>query len=84
MIEKTAMQDSKIQGEAQNYVVDADIHEAFESLDESGEGQIKFQDFVNWALDKNMVIEFEKEKERQATLKLTKNRRWSLNFITPL
>ena len=73
MIEKTAMQDSKIQGEAQNYVVDADIHEAFESLDESGEGQIKFQDFVNWAFDKNMIIEFEKEKERQTTIEFTED-----------
>ena len=63
MIEKTAMKDSKIQGEVRNYVGDADIHEAFESLDEAGEGQIKFKDFVNWAFDKNIVIEFEKESQ---------------------
>jgi hypothetical protein len=73
MIEKTAMKDSKIQGEVQNYVGDADIHEAFESLDEAGEGQIKFKDFVNWAFDKNMVIEFEKEKERQTMLEFTED-----------
>ena len=73
MIEKTAMKDSKIQGEVQNYVGDADIHEAFESLDEAGEGQIKFKDFVNWAFDKNMVIEFEKEKDRQTTIEFTED-----------
>ena len=73
MIEKTAMKDSKIQGEVQNYVGDADIHEAFESLDEAGEGQIKFKDFVNWAFDKNMVIEFEKEKESQTKLEFTED-----------
>ena len=73
MIEKTAMKDSKIQGDVQNYVGEADIHEAFESLDEAGKGQIKFQHFVNWAFDKNMVIEFEKEKERQTTLEFTED-----------
>ena len=67
------MKDSKIQGEVRNYVGDADIHEAFESLDEAGEGQIKFKDFVNWAFYKNMVIEFEKEKERQTTIEFTED-----------
>ena len=67
------MKDSKIQGDVQKYVGDADIFEAFESLDEAGEGQIRFQDFVNWAFDKNMVIEFEKEKERQTTIEFTED-----------
>ena len=35
--------------------------------------EIKFKDFVNWAFDKNMVIEFEKEKERQTTLEFTED-----------
>ena len=60
------MKDSKIQGDVQKYVGDADIFEAFESLDEAGEGQNKCQDFVKWAFDKDMVIECEKEETNHA------------------
>ena len=35
--------------------------------------EIKFKDFVNWAFDKNMVIEFEKEKDRQTTIEFTED-----------
>ena len=71
MIEKSKMKDLQIHGEIHNYIGNADIYEAFDTLDEAGEGQVKFGEFVRWVFDKNMVIEMEKEKERETKLELT-------------
>ena len=61
------MQDSNIQGHVKSYVGEADICGAFE------DEEIKFQDFVEWAFNKNMVIKYEKEKERLASLEFNED-----------
>ena len=66
------MEEEQIQAEVKCYVGDANIYEAFDTLNNTVDGQVTFVEFVSWAFTKNMAIELEKEKERNAKLEFTK------------
>lgn len=40
-----------------------DMGQEFDSIDKNGGGQILFNEFVDWALDKNLDIEDDVDKE---------------------
>ena len=68
MINRSTMEDSKIEEKVKEHVGDVDAYEAFDTFDQSGDGQITFAEFVGWAFKKNKEIV--KEQQKNGEIKL--------------